>query len=38
MDVYVGSANLTSAGLTRNIELTAPISADNSDNVSSAVV
>ena len=28
MDVYVGSANLTAAGLTRNIELTAPISGD----------
>lgn len=28
MDVYVGSANLTSAGLTRNIELTAPITGD----------
>lgn len=27
-DIYVGSANLTSAGLTRNIELTAPMSAD----------
>lgn len=27
MDVYVGSANLTSAGMTRNIELTAPINA-----------
>lgn len=26
-DVYVGSANLTSAGLTRNIELTAPMNA-----------
>lgn len=28
-DVFVGSANLTSAGLTRNIELTAPISGDS---------
>ena len=29
-DVYVGSANLTSAGLTRNIELTAPMNATKS--------
>jgi len=27
MDVFVGSANLTSAGMTRNIELTSPINA-----------
>lgn len=27
MDVYVGSANLTSAGMTRNIELTSPVNA-----------
>ena len=27
-DIYVGSTNLTSAGLTRNIELTVPMSAD----------
>jgi superfamily II DNA or RNA helicase len=27
-DIYVGSANLTSAGLTKNIELTAPVAAD----------
>ena len=29
-DVYVGSANLTSAGLTRNIELTAPMNTTKS--------
>jgi superfamily II DNA or RNA helicase len=28
MDVFVGSANLTSAGLSRNIELTAPVLMD----------
>ncbi|MBZ2164492.1 helicase-related protein [Methanobacterium spitsbergense] len=27
MDVFVGSANLTSSGMTRNIELTAPVNA-----------
>jgi superfamily II DNA or RNA helicase len=30
-DVYVGSANLTSSGLTRNIELTAPINGTFDD-------
>lgn len=29
MDVYVGSANLTSAGIKKNIELTSPIYADH---------